>query len=86
MHIYRERYIYKYIHIMKIFKTIRTRTQLFINIFETLRTGARFSSKFSIRSAQERDFDQNIQDAPHENAILMKRERSGTDQFDLELA
>ena len=81
-------------------------------IIKTLRTGARCCSKFSGRSARERDFhrnfedaphgsaiflkifrilrtgarfSQNFQDAPHGSAILIIRERSGADQFGMEL-
>ena len=46
---------------------------VFFNIFEMLRTGARFNSEFSGRSARLRDFLQNFQDAPHGNAILNER-------------
>ena len=49
---------------------------IFLKIFRKLRTGARFSSEFSRRSARERDFSQNFQDGPHGCAILIKRERS----------
>ena len=46
---------------------------IFIKIFRTLRTGARFfdeeTTKFRGCSAQEHDFIQNFQDAPHGSAI-----------------
>ena len=57
-----------------------------VKIFRTLRTGARFFSKFSRpsarerdfsqnisrHSARERDFSQNVHEAPHGNAIFVK--------------
>ena len=43
-----------------------------MKICRTLRTGARFSSKFAGRSARERDFRQNLQDAPHGSAIFIQ--------------
>ena len=57
---------------------------ILFKIFRTLRTGARdalhgsaiFFPKFSGRSARERDFSQNFQDAPHGSAIFIKREQS----------
>ena len=78
---------------------------------KTLRTGARCCLKLSRRSARQRDFHRNFedapngstifieilkalrtgarffsfQDAPHGSAILIIRERSGADQFSIEL-
>ena len=71
---------------------------IFVKI-KTLRTGAQCCSKFSGCSARERDFNRNFEDAPLESAIVLKnfktlrtgsailiiRERSGADQFGIEL-
>ena len=47
------------------------RSTMHVKIFRTLRTGARFSYKFSRCSARERDFVQNFQDAPHGSTIFI---------------
>ena len=45
-------------------------------IFRMLRTGARFSLKFSGCSARDGDFLQNFQDAPHGKAVFFKISRT----------
>ena len=43
---------------------------ILFKIFSMLRVGARFSSKFTGRTARERDFLQKFEDAPHGSAIF----------------
>ena len=45
---------------------------MLFKIFRTLRAGGRFSSKFSGRSAWERNFHRDFKDAPHGSAIFFK--------------
>ena len=58
--------------LFKIFRTLRTGARLSQIKIKTLRTGARSCSKFSGRSARERDFHRNFEDAPHGSAIFLK--------------